>query len=112
MFDPAAGEKNGEAIRIVIAAQNLAAGGAAFAEGCAAKFAAPDDQRVLQQSALTQVANERGHWFIHTRAFLREAVANVLDFLRPMKIPTPVKELHKTDALLDQPAREQTIILH
>src|SRR5437016_8330858 len=48
----AAGEEHGIAIRIVIAA------GAAFAHRRAAEFAAPDDERVVQQAAAFEVLDE------------------------------------------------------
>ena len=41
-----------EAVGVVIAAQHVAARGAAFAERRAAELAAPDDQRVVEQAAL------------------------------------------------------------
>src|SRR5438045_2990911 len=44
MFDAAPGEPDREAIGIMIAAKDLAGGGAAFAERSAAKFTAPDNQ--------------------------------------------------------------------
>src|SRR4051794_24700708 len=44
----AASEKDGEAIGIMVAAKNFAGGSAAFAEGCASKFAAPHDKGVIE----------------------------------------------------------------
>ena len=51
-FTPPPASHMREAIGIVIAAENLAVGGAAFAERRAAEFAAADDQRVVEQAAL------------------------------------------------------------
>ena len=43
--DAAAGQEQGESVRVMVAAQVLAGGGAALAERRAAELAAPDDQR-------------------------------------------------------------------
>src|SRR4051812_48976758 len=43
-FHTATSQKHSEAIRIMVAPENFTAGSAAFAERCAAKFTAPNDQ--------------------------------------------------------------------
>src|SRR5436190_10125769 len=109
VLDTAAGEENGEAVRVVIAAEEFAIGGASFTERRAAEFAAPHYQRFVQQSALAQIAQEGHHRLVHLRAFLGEAVANLLAFMRAVKVPAPIEELHEADALFREAAREQAI---
>src|SRR2546421_9319298 len=73
MFYSAAREKDGEAIRIMVAAKNLAGRGAAFAEGRAAKFTAPDNQGIVEQTALAEVANQGRDRLVGLRALFLEA---------------------------------------
>src|SRR5687767_1893538 len=60
LFRSAAGEPNGEAAGIVVAA-----GAVLFGVGGAAEFAAPPDQRILQQASLFEVGEETGDGFVH-----------------------------------------------
>src|SRR5258708_5829637 len=59
VFDAAACQEHRETIRIMIAAENRAGRGASFAEGCPAKFAAPNDERLIEQPALAQITDQR-----------------------------------------------------
>src|SRR5206468_7550922 len=92
------------------ATQQAAGGGAAFAEGGAAELAAANDQRVFEQAAFLEVPQERCHGPVHRGAFLGQAVADVLRRTGAVEVPTPIEELHVTHALLDQPAREKTMV--
>ena len=47
-FDAAAGHHDRKAVGVVVAAEDFALGGPAFAEGGAAEFAAPDDEGVFE----------------------------------------------------------------
>ena len=67
----AAGHPHRETIGVVIAAKNVAARGAAFAERRAAELAAADDQRVVEQAALLQISDQGGDRFIRRGPFLR-----------------------------------------
>src|SRR5439155_14419742 len=60
VFQAAASQEYREAIGIMVAAEDVARRRATFAERRAAKLAAPDDERVVEQTALAQVADERG----------------------------------------------------
>ena len=53
-FDAAAGHPHREAVGIVVAA----GAGAVFGGGLAAEFAAPDDERFLEQAALLEIVNQ------------------------------------------------------
>ena len=66
-FDAAAGHPDREAARMVVAAVVV---GGQFPLGVdsAAEFAAPDDQRVLEQAALLQVLNQGGGGLIGVAA--------------------------------------------
>src|SRR5689334_6150917 len=65
----AAGNKKREAIRVVIASQDLAGRGTAFTERRTAEFSAPYDQRLVQQAALAEVFNQRRHRLIRAGTF-------------------------------------------
>src|SRR6476660_8891465 len=58
MFDTPAREENGETVRIMVAAEDLAGSGTAFTERCSAKFPAPNDQGFIEQSALPQIPDQ------------------------------------------------------
>src|SRR5687768_7108628 len=94
----------------MVAAENFSFGGAAFAERGAAEFAAPDDERVFEQTALAEITDERGDGFVGAGAFVREAVANVFAGTGAVEVPSPIEKLDVADALLDEAAREETVI--
>lgn len=90
-FGAAAGHDHGVAIGIMVAAQDVAFGGAAFAERSASEFATKDDEGVVEKAALAQIFNERGDGFVHGGAFFGEAVANIFLRAGTVKIPTPIE---------------------
>src|SRR5207247_5135215 len=96
-FHAAARQPHGETIRMMIAAIVTA-----LYHRRAAKFAAPDDERVIQQAALLQVANERGAGPVGVLAVLLE-IGDEISVL----IPGFVKDFNETHALFDEPPREQ-----
>ena len=106
----AACEEDGIRVGKMIAALVHALGGAAFAEWCAAEFAAPHDERVVEQTALLQLADERGDGLVGSRHFASEAVLDFLVRIRAVEVPAPVEKLHETHALFEQAAREQAVI--
>src|SRR5579862_9123244 len=59
-FDAAAGEPHGEAEVVMVAATAGGAGGAAFGFGGTAEFAAPEEERAVQEAAAFQVFDEGG----------------------------------------------------
>jgi hypothetical protein len=63
----AAGHQDGEAVRVVVASEDLTLRGAAFAEGRASELAAPDDEGVVEESALLEVVDERGDRLVGAR---------------------------------------------
>src|SRR5687767_12241677 len=52
-FEAAAGNPDGKAVRVVVAART------AFRDRCAAELAAPEDDRLVEQAGALQIANER-----------------------------------------------------
>src|SRR6059036_3495339 len=102
MFDAASRQEDGEAVRIMIATEDLAGGCPALAERRPAKFTAPDDQSFVQQSARAQVADQSRHRFIHGRALFCEPARKTLAFARPVEVPAPIEELHKAHASFSQ----------
>ena len=66
-LDAAAGQPHREGIRVMVAAV-----GAPLHHRRAAEFAAPDDERVVQQAALLQVLDQRGAGLVGIQAVLCE----------------------------------------
>src|SRR5438132_11055828 len=99
----AAGQPHRETIGVMVAAQQVAGGSAAFAEGGPAELTAANDQRVFEQAAFLEMPQERCHGLVHGGTLLGQAVADVLRRTSAVAVPTPIEELHVTHALLDQP---------
>ena len=94
-FDAAAGHPDGKAPRIVIAAFAL------FIEGSAAKFAGPDHQGAVQQTARFKVGQQRPHRFVGGHAQL-----GVIVFQIDVGIPPAVAAgvtLHESDPAFHEP---------
>ena len=66
-LDAAAGQPDGEAARMMVAAV-VVGGQRALAVDGAAELAAPDDQRVVEQAALLQVRDQRGGGLVDVAA--------------------------------------------
>ena len=96
----AAGEPDGHGFRIVIAAIGGAAAHAVV--GRAAKFAAPDDERALEQAALLEISYERGDGLVHAADGIAVGALDVI-----VRVPSAVVELDEAHAFLDELAREQ-----
>ena len=73
-LDAAAGEPHREGVDVVVAADGVAV----LAHRRAAEFAAPDDQRVVEQAALLEVVHERGAGLVDFAADLLEVVVEVV----------------------------------
>ncbi len=105
-----AGQEHRIAVGEVVAAEDLATGGAALAEGGTAEFAAPDHEGVLEESTLPEVADEGGHRLVHGGALFGESVADVLLGIGSVEIPAPVEELHEANALFKQSPGKEAVI--
>ncbi len=102
-FNPRTGQQISEATGMMIAAPARARQ-LALRETGAAELAAPDDQRVLEQAALLEVAHQAG------RGLVDLAHADGMKRRVPrMMIPGVVIELHEFDVTLGKPPRQETI---
>ncbi len=105
-FDSAAGHPGGEAVAVVIAP----AARCVFRGRLTSKFAAPDDQRVLQQAAFFQVLDQPGDWFV---CFTRVQV--VVRFHVRMSVPVVVVmcsagvDLDEANTAFDHATSQQTL---
>src|SRR5688572_13190196 len=94
----------------MIATEHIAGGRATLAKWRAAKLPAPHDERVLQQPALLEIADQRGYWLVRARHLLRQSVANIFFRTCPMEIPAPVEELHEPHTLLEEPPSQHAVV--
>ena len=104
----AAGHPHGERVWMMIAAQKRLVSIAILGHRRAAKLAAPNHERLIEQAATTQIADERGNRTIHFAAFFRQLREEIVGRIGAMAVPAPVVELHKAHAALDQAPRKQT----
>ena len=79
-----------------------------FTHRCAPELAAPDHQRVVQETASLQVEDERGRSLVDLPTAIVEGLAEVVVGIAVV-IPVGVVELHEANAALDHTAREQTV---
>ena len=94
----------------MVAAEHLAAGGAALPEGGSPELAAEHHQGRFEQPAALQIVQQGRDRLVGTAAFPGQAAANVLARVRSVKIPAPVKELDETHAALDQATGQQAVV--
>src|SRR5579872_6318553 len=108
-LDPATSQPDRERAWMMVAAQKLRAA-ARLIHRCAAEFPAPDHQRGIEQTALLQILDQGRRRAIGLAAKPCQLVHNIFVIAGPMGVPTPMIELHKTHATLDQASSQQTII--
>src|SRR5688572_9265215 len=82
----------------------IAAIAAALDHGGAAEFAAPNDQRFIEQATLLQILNQRCRSLVSIFAILLQIAHEVA-----VLIPCFMKKLNETNAALDQATGQQTI---
>ena len=104
-LDAAAGQPDGEAERMMVAAVG------AFGAGRAAELGGPDDERLVEQAALLQILQQAGDRLIDLRA-----VGGVVACEIAVGVPAAgaavaaVEDLHEPHAALDQPPRRQAVL--
>src|SRR5438093_11493426 len=103
-FDAAAGEPNGEGLRMMVAPEFATSVGIALDHGGAAKFTAPNDEGIVEQTALFEVLDERGAGLVGEAGLDIKAT---VDFA--MMVPAFVEELDETHAAFDEAAGEQAV---
>src|SRR5258708_2606304 len=91
-FDSAAGHPDGKSLGMMIASEFATGFLIGFDHGGAAEFAAPDDERVFEQSALLQILDQRGAGPVSEAALFLHSTGDVA-----VMIPGFVKQLHKAD---------------
>ena len=74
----------------------------------AAELAAPDDQRVVEQAALLQVADQRRRGPVDLAADLSRSPSGLAGVA--VVVPVGVVELDEAHAALDQPAGQQAVV--
>ncbi len=107
----ATGHPQGERRGVVVAANELHLHPAAvFAHGRAPEFPAPHHQRVLQQSPLLEIGEQRHERAVHALALAFESVVQSLRFRGAVGVPPPVEQLDIPHPALRQPPRQQTVV--
>jgi hypothetical protein len=71
----------------------------------AAEFAAPDDERLIEQAALLEILDEGGAGLVDVEAVLLQIGGQVA-----VLVPRLVEELDEADPALDQAAAEQAVV--
>src|SRR5262245_40490692 len=101
--DAAAGHPGAEAAAVMVAAMVVRSKCALAVDG-AAKLAAPDDERVVEQAALFEVLHEGGAWLI--------GVARLaLDLARQARVlvPAAMEELNEAEGALGNTASGRAV---
>ena len=103
-FEAAAGHPHREAVAVVVAA----GAAAVFGGGLAAEFAAPDDERFIEQAALLEVFQQGGDWLVG-RAGMVRVIGDEVAVGVPVVVAVSAAgvELHEAHAALHEPAGEQ-----
>src|SRR5437867_190495 len=78
---------------------------AAFAHRCAPELAAPNHQRMIEQPAALQIANQRSSGLVDLLADLIERLADI-----GVMVPVGMIKLHEPYTALDEARREQAVI--
>jgi hypothetical protein len=81
---------------------------AEFGDRRSSKLAAPNDERLIEQTASAEIANEGRNRLIHFAALLRKLRQEIIVRARAVSVPTPIVELHESHPALDESTREQT----
>lgn len=104
-LDPPASHPEGEGIRMMVPSPLLGVVDVALEKRRATEFAAPDDQRVVQQPALLEILHERGGGGIRILTLNLELGVQIA-----MLVPAGMHELDEPHATLGHPARHQAVV--
>src|SRR5688500_9963179 len=102
-LDAAASHPDGEAARMVVTAV-VGRGELALRVARTPELPAPDDERVVEQTAPLEIAHERGAGLIRLAALAPDVPWQVV-----VLIPALMIKLDELHAALRQPAREETV---
>lgn len=87
----------------VIAAFGI--GGVTLTEGCASKFAGPDNERVIEHAAFFEVVNEGSGWLFGITALFSELRMEV-----SVLIPAGMHELNEANATFEESSGDKAVI--
>ena len=104
-FETTAGCPHGEGVDVVVAS----GGFAGFAHGSAAKFAAPDDECIFEETAFFEIFDESDGGLIDIATDLIECGVEVSAFAAVV-VPVGVVELYEADAAFDHASGEEAVI--
>src|SRR6185369_12618358 len=101
--DAAASEPDGKAARMMVAAIIVSREWTLAIDG-SAELAAPDDECVVEQTALFEIPDKRGAWLVGVTA-----LADDLGRQLSMLVPAAMKKLDKPHAALGKAPRQQAV---
>ena len=94
----------------MVPAEYRALGGSTFTKRCATELTTTNDQRIVKQTTLFQIFNQRRDRTIHGGTLLRQPLFDPFGWTCAMEIPTPVKQLYESYTLFNQTTGQQTIV--
>ena len=110
-FDAAASHPHCERLGAVVAAVEChCCSTSVLSHRCASELAAPHDQRVFQHPTLFQISQQRRDGLVRLLALVRQSVLERFAAVGPVRVPAPIEQLHKADALFDQTPCEQAVV--
>src|SRR5690606_23595647 len=83
---------------------------AVFLHRCSSKFSSPHDVCFVEPPALLQVEYQCSHGAIDLATFVSQSDVNGCCRISTVRIPSPVKQLYISHALLNQLARQQAVV--
>ena len=112
-LDAGSGHPHGKGVRVMIASiEAFLQGGVAVVlhHGGASELTPPDDQRLLEESALLEVGDQTGKGLVDLPALDGEGLVDRFSGGGSVVIPAPVVELDEAYPVLDQTPRQKTIV--
>src|SRR6266850_3826508 len=109
-LDSSSSHPHRERVRMMIATDQIFVLRAIFVHWRPAELSAPNDQCIIEHSALLKVLDQGGAGAVGLFGLPNESVANVVLTIVAMLVPTPMKELDEPGAALEQTAREQAVV--
>src|SRR5436190_15038441 len=95
---------------VVIAPDQARVLRAVFIQGRASEFAAPDYERVLEQTAFFEICHQRRACLVGLPALALKTLPDVVVLAVAVLVPSPMEQLHKTRAALQQATGKQAIV--
>ena len=99
-LDATASHPKAEGARVVVSTGDRLVAGSIFPKRCSTEFAAPDDKRGVQQTALFEVFQQGSDRLVDHLTVMRELGVQIA-----VMIPGGMDDIHKAHTALDHPAR-------